>query len=158
MDVDEDSFDLSGAAEMLRDIYEHRIPFNRELGLEVSTLELDRVTVKIRMQEKLIGNFTKQSLHGGVVASVLDLAGGMVAGIGLARQLAGASREMLFERISRMGTIDLRVDYLRPGRGAYFLTSANVLRTGNKVAVTRMEMHSDRQDLIAVGTGTYIVG
>lgn len=154
----DDSFDLNGALEMLCDIYENRIPFNRELGLQVTATDPDQVCVKIGMQEKLIGNFTKQSLHGGVVAAVLDLTGGIVAGIGLARQLAGASRETLFERITRMGTIDLRVDYLRPGRGDYFLTRASVLRTGNKVAVTRMEMHNDRQALIAVGTGTYIVG
>jgi acyl-coenzyme A thioesterase PaaI-like protein len=31
-----------------------------------------------------------------------------------------------------------------------------VLRAGSRVAVTRMEFHNDSQDLIAVGTGTYI--
>jgi acyl-coenzyme A thioesterase PaaI-like protein len=32
------------------------------------------------------------------------------------------------------------------------------MRTGKKVAVTRMELHNDEDLLIAVGTGTYIVG
>jgi acyl-coenzyme A thioesterase PaaI-like protein len=38
------------------------------------------------------------------------------------------------------------------------MTRGVVLRTGSKVAVTRMEMHNDQKTLIAVGTGTYIVG
>jgi acyl-coenzyme A thioesterase PaaI-like protein len=32
------------------------------------------------------------------------------------------------------------------------------MRSGNKVAVTRMEFFNNKEILIAVGTGTYIVG
>ncbi len=149
---------LQKALDMLRDVYESRIPFNRVLGLEIAAMNPDQVCVRLDMQEKLIGNFIKGSLHGGVVASVMDLTGGIVAGIGLVRQLMGASTEEIFDRIARMGTIDLRVDYLRPGKGRYFLTEGVILRTGSKVAVARMEMRNDGQTLIAVGTGTYIVG
>ena len=61
-------------------------------------------------------------------------------------------------RIARFGTIDLRVDYLRPGKGTGFISSGSVMRTGRKVAVTRMELRNREDLLIAVGTGTYIVG
>ena len=57
-----------------------------------------------------------------------------------------------------MGTIDLRVDYLRPGIGKHFIASSFILRAGNKVAVTRMELHNDNGEHIAVGTGAYLVG
>ncbi len=150
--------ELQKALDMLRDVYESRIPFNRVLGLEIAAMNPNQVCVRLDMQEKLIGNFIKGSLHGGVVASVMDLTGGIVAGIGLVRQLMGASTEEIFDRIARMGTIDLRVDYLRPGKGRYFLTEGVILRAGSKVAVARMEMRNDEQTLIAVGTGTYIVG
>ncbi len=149
---------LQSALHVLRDVYESQIPFNRVLGLEIVAMDPDQVCVKFEMQEKLIGNFVKKSLHGGVVASVMDLTGGIIAGTGLVRQLIGSSPKEIFDRIARIGTIDLRVDYLRPGRGAFFLTAGTVLRTGSKVAVTRMEMHNDQGVLIAVGTGTYIVG
>ena len=56
-----------------------------------------------------------------------------------------------------MGTIDLRVDYLRPGLGQSFSAKGFVLRTGRKVAVTRMELHNDKDLLIAVGTGAYSI-
>ena len=32
-----------------------------------------------------------------------------------------------------------------------------ILRTGNKIAVTRIELNSDQNELIAVGTGSYVV-
>jgi uncharacterized protein (TIGR00369 family) len=59
---------------------------------------------------------------------------------------------------ARVGTIDLRVDYLRPGRGRGFAASGRIMRAGRKVAVVRMEMHNDAQVLVAVGTGTYMIG
>ena len=57
----------------------------------------------------------------------------------------------------RMSTIDLRVDFLRPGLGKRFVVTAYTLRTGNKVVVKRIELHNDQNDLIAVGTGSYFV-
>jgi uncharacterized protein (TIGR00369 family) len=60
--------------------------------------------------------------------------------------------------MSRVGTIDLRVDYLRPGRGDDFLATSEIMRSGNKVAVARMELYNNRDMLIAVGTGTYLIG
>ncbi len=56
------------------------------------------------------------------------------------------------------GTIDLRIDYLLPGKGRYFIASGSILRIGNKVAITRMELHNDEQRLIAAGSGTYMLG
>ncbi|MNC28772.1 hypothetical protein D3C75_769950 [compost metagenome] len=57
-----------------------------------------------------------------------------------------------------MGTIDLRVDYLRPGRGQRFTASSSLLRAGNKVAVARVELHNEDQLHIASATATYMVG
>jgi len=50
------------------------------------------------------------------------------------------------------------VDYLRPGLGKCFYTTGAIMRNGKKVTVARMELHNDLEKLIAVGTGTYIVG
>ena len=72
--------------------------------------------------------------------------------------MQGHSAEEIATRIARIGTIDLRVDYLRPGRGDFFRASSTIMRTGNKVAVTRMEIFNNKEIQIAVGNGTYIVG
>ena len=55
------------------------------------------------------------------------------------------------------GTIDLRVDYLRPGVGEYFDLHANVMRLGSRVASTRMEFRGADGKLLSTGAGVYIM-
>lgn len=52
----------------------------------------------------------------------------------------------------------MRIDYLRPGVGEGFDASATVLRGGSREVVARMEFPNDEGTLVAVGTGTYMVG
>jgi acyl-coenzyme A thioesterase PaaI-like protein len=60
-------------------------------------------------------------------------------------------------RFSKLGTIDLRIDYLRPGIGERFQLRAQVLRLGSRVASTRMEFLGADGTLLSVGSGAYIV-
>jgi uncharacterized protein (TIGR00369 family) len=115
------------------------------------------VVVRFDMRDELVGNFTRGSLHGGVISSVLDVVGGLVAFIALLNREGVQSLEDEADKFSRLGTIDLRVDYLRPGLGGTFSAKGFVLRAGRKVAVTRMELHNDEDSLIAVGTGAYSI-
>lgn len=138
------------------DAFFRRIPFNQVLGIRIDELSTERVVMSLPMKDELIGNFVQGILHGGVISSLLDVAGGAMALIGAFerhQQLPAAER---MARLSKLGTIDLRVDYLRPGRGTSFSATAVLLRSGNKVAVVRTELHSDDGTLVAVGTGTYL--
>ncbi len=142
----------------LADIYENRMPFDRLLGVKVASLTMTDVKVRIDMREELIGNFVRNILHGGVISSVLDLTGGLVASVELLKHMQGRDIDDIGKSLTRIGTIDLRVDYLRAGEGEYFIASGSILRKGNKVAVVRTELMNDRDLLIAAGTGTYLVG
>ncbi|WP_348250141.1 thioesterase family protein, partial [Salmonella enterica] len=76
-------------------------------------------------------------------ASGQDVAAGLVcAGSTLTRHET-ISVDELRQRLSRMGTIDLRADYLRPGRGNRFTATSSLLRPGNTVAVARVELHNE---------------
>lgn len=157
----QDSDDAAGLARLfdfLRRLYEEQLPFNRVLGLTVRALGEKEVQVAFPMQASLVGNPHYGILHGGVISSVVDVAGGLAATAGVLRQLVGQPMDLIVQRVARIGTIDLRVDYLRPGKGREFVITGATMRAGSKVAVTRMEMHSEAGVLIAVGTGTYIVG
>jgi len=142
---------------IVREVYEN-LPFNRLLGLKVEFLKIDNAGFNFTMQKKLIGNTVHGILHGGVISAVLDTTGGMTATASAVERIQGLSKDEIAERIARIGTIDMRVDYLRPGRGIQFHSSGTVMRTGRKVAVTRMELKNEQNLLLAVGTGTYIVG
>lgn len=135
-----------------------RIPFNRSLGIELDEVSRERVVMHLPMKPELIGNFVQGILHGGVIASLLDVAGGAMALVGAFERHRHLSTPERMAKLSRLGTIDLRIDYLRPGRGERFSASAVLLRSGNKVAVVRSELHNEHQVLVAAGTGTYLCG
>ena len=142
----------------LKGMYEEKMPFNRLLGIRIDTLTPTNVTVSIAMREELVGNYMRQILHGGVISSVLDLTGGLIASVELLKHLDTIGFDEMEKRLTRVGTIDMRVDYLRTGGGLFFTASGSVLRKGNKVAVIRTELCNDQDVLIAAGTGTYLVG
>lgn len=137
-------------------IFLEQIPFNKLLGMHIESLSFEGAQIRIDMRDELVGNFIQGTLHGGVISSVMDVTGGLTAFVSLLKKMEQVSDQAKLERLSKFGTIDLRIDYLRPGRGKYFIAEGTVLRTGNRVAVTRMELHNDQKNLIAVGTGTYL--
>lgn len=133
-------------------------PFNKVLGLSPDSMDIENACVHFKMREELLGNSVYGTLHGGVISAILDITGGFVVFLDLFKAVKGKSREKLMEQLTKVATIDMRVDYLRPGIGEEFTASGYILRTGRKVAVVRMELHNEENALIAVGTASYIVG
>jgi uncharacterized protein (TIGR00369 family) len=144
--------------QQLSDYWNNNMPFNQLLGLKITKFNPQLSEVRFVWQDNLIGNPVKKILHGGVTASALDLAGGTVAAANIIDQLTDMTPETLQQSLSKIGTIDLRTDFLRPGRGEEFIVTAHIIRSGSKVAVARMEMHNELGEHIAFGTGTYMVG
>ena len=105
------------------------------------------------MRPELVGNPRRQILHGGVISATLDVAGGFAILIAHAED-----REITPESFPDMGTIDLRIDYLRPGRGKHFVATAKIVRKGSRIAVVHTELHNDAGELIATGAAAYVIG
>ena len=143
--------------EGLKAIFEDRISFNSVLGLKITRLEPERVEGRIAMKKDLVGHFLHERLHGGAVAAGLDAMGGLacMAAIG-ARHMDEPPLARL-HRFSKLGTIDLRIDYLRPAIGDHFDLRAEVLRLGSRVASTRMEFLGADGKLLCTGAAAYIV-
>lgn len=140
------------------EVFDQHMPFHNLLGLRINRYELDQVEVSIDMKPELIGNIHQQILHGGVTATMLDVVGGLTAFAGLVASRQDWTIDELQTRLLTLGTIDMRVDYLRPGRGMKFTGTGTVIRAGNRVSVCRMELHNELGSHIAFGTGTYMVG
>jgi len=141
----------------LRAIFEDKIVFNRVLGLQVVSLLPDRVTGRIAMKPDLVGHYLYNRVHGGVISAGLDAMGGLavMAAVG-ARHMEEPPAQRLL-RFGKLGTIDLRIDYLRPAIGEHFVLQAEVLRLGSRVASTRMEFLGADGKLLAAGAGAYII-
>ena len=139
---------------LVSNIIENHIPFNKVLGLRLESMDVKAPKLAFDMRPELVGNSRRGILHGGVISAVLDATGGFAIMLALAKEPKPG------EKLSfpNMGTIDLRVDYLRPGRGKHFVASAKVVRLGNRIAVTHMELMNDEGELISTGAAAYVVG
>ena len=141
----------------LKDIFEDKIAFNRVLGLQITQIVPERVTARIAMKPELIGHFGHQRIHGGVISAGLDAMGGLAVMAAIGARHMDESPLQRLQRFGKLGTIDLRVDYLRPGIGERFELRAEVLRLGSRVASTRMEFLDADGRLLSAGAAAYIV-
>ena len=147
--------ELAALESKIRHVFEQGVPFNNVLGLKVESMDPAAPKLRFDMRAELIGNARRQILHGGVISAVLDVAAGFAIHLAVLKQRSESAHDHHFPTI---GTIDLRVDYLRPGRGNYFIATGRVLRLGNRVAVAHMELVNDTGELIATGGAAYMVG
>jgi len=138
---------------LMRKVMEDLIAFNKHLGLKVESFDPEAPKLRFDMRPELVGNPSRQILHGGVISATLDVAGGFAIMMQLASELTAMPTSF-----PKMGTIDLRVDYLRPGRGKHFIATARIVRKGSRIAVTHMELVNDAGELIATGSAAYAVG
>ncbi len=141
----------------LTSLWEESITFNQVLGLKITEIAPSHAKARIAMRTDLIGHFSHRRLHGGVISASLDAMGGLalMAAIG-ARHMDEPPAQRL-QRFIKVGTIDLRIDYLRPSVGDGFELQAEVLRLGSRVANTRMAFHATDGKLLAVGSAAYIL-
>jgi len=140
----------------LTELFEQRITFNGVLGLKITSLKPEAVAGRIAMRPELVGHYAYNRIHGGVISAGLDAMGGLavMAAIG-ARHMDEPAAQRL-HRFGKLGTIDLRIDYLRPTIGEQFELRAEVLRLGSRVASTRMEFLGAGR-LLSSGAGAYII-
>jgi uncharacterized protein (TIGR00369 family) len=143
--------------QLLTQLFEQKIVFNSVIGLKVTAITPERVSGRIEMRHELIGSYTHNRIHGGVISASLDAMGGLAAMAAIGARHMDEAPEQRLHRFIKLGTIDLRIDYLRPGIGTHFDLSAEVLRLGSRVASTRMEFRGPDGKLLSTGAGAYIV-
>lgn len=103
--------------------------------------EESAVTVRLRIRPELGRAVGFTDLHGGVIASLIDIAGHAA--------IAGKVRHSV-------ATIDMRVDYLRPASGTEITAVASVIKFGRTIAVVDIRLSDDRKRLVAVGRASYV--
>ncbi len=143
--------------EGVRSIFEDKIVFNRVLGLRLTEMRPTVVKARLEMRQELIGHFGHNRIHGGVISACLDTMGGLACMVAIGARHMDESPSKRLERFSKLGTIDLRIDYWRPGIGAWFEMTAEVMRLGSRVGSTRMEFRGADGKLLSTGAGAYIV-
>lgn len=143
--------------QQVKKYWNENIAFNQLLGFKIIDMSPENASVEFEWKDSLMGNPIQKILHGGVIASVLDMVGGTVAAANMISLMNNISQTSVQNKLKAFSTIDLRTDFLRPGRGKKFIATAKVIRHGSRISVTRMELHNEKGQHIAFGTGTYIL-
>ena len=112
--------------------------------LQLRAVALDHgaatLTVTMPMRPELERRIGTGQFHGGPIAAFIDIVGDFAVGM----TVGGG-----------VPTINLRIDYLKPAVGSLLTGTARVRRTGRTMALVDVDVHDDKQTLVAVGRGTY---
>lgn len=144
---------MTDPRDALLDAFVARIPYLRFLGLHF-TRQGEALTAVLPFQPMLIGNPVLPALHGGVTAAFLEV----TAIVGLAWQELGPQDTPGTADHPLPKTIDLTVDYLRPGLARDAFAVARIVRSGRRYASVHVEAwQEDRGRLFAQGTGHFLM-
>lgn len=133
------------AKKIFIDVVENKIPMARFIGVKVMKIEDGYVKLLFPYREEFIGDPRTKRLHGGYTATAIDLAGGV------------ASMTYMTSPNDDVATIDMRIDYLRPGKAKDIIAEGKVLSKRRRSIVTEMSIYhpDDASKTIAIGRGVF---
>jgi uncharacterized protein (TIGR00369 family) len=121
-------------------------PHMRQLGLQIVSIQAGVCVAQLPYSEDLVGDPATGVLHGGVVTSLLDSAGGAAVLSALGEPLA-------------LATLDLRIDYLRASTpGQALRARVECYKQTHNIAFARgVAFETDEADPIASMAATYML-
>lgn len=118
-------------------------PLHRVLGLEFARAADqagDEGTAEVRMPARAGALGSTGNLHGGAIATMIDVACGIAA-----------ARATAFDhRTQSMVTVDMHIRYLGRARSDAVVARAQVVRAGSKLIVVECRVTDDTDHLIAM--------
>jgi uncharacterized protein (TIGR00369 family) len=118
-------------------------PFHHWLGVRATAASPGRCTLELPPNPEFVGNPLIPAVHGGILAALIDLAGGAA---------------LFVELQYPTPTIDMRIDYLRPAiAGKRLVADAFVKSRGKTVAFVDIDVKDEDGRLVATGRCAYSV-
>ena len=135
---------LSDSKASLRETREFlaAVPFAQLLAVEIQRTHADGVTLRCRLHDPLMNN--AGGLHGGVTATLVDIAVAMAVYHHFGRRRA-------------ITTVEMKVNYFRPVATGTVYARAHLLRVGKRLCVGRVDVVDDRKRAVGVGMATYMI-
>lgn len=129
-----------------KQIIEEYIPFHKIIGIKLLEMDNGRASFLIPYKPELVGDPRTNRIHGGVISTAMDAAGG------------AAGMTTLSSEKDQISTIDIRIDYLHPGKPEDIIAEGEIVKDGTTVIFTRMKAHHPKSnELIAEGRAIYRV-
>ena len=120
------------------------VPWAKELGFEVTSVEQARAFARAPWREDLVGDPESGVIAGGVITALLD-------------NLCGVATAAALDEFMTMATLDLRIDYMRPAtRGEEILAEAECYNITRSVAFCHAwAYHGDRSHIVATASAAF---
>jgi acyl-CoA thioesterase len=120
----------------------HGIPFDSLIGIKLIRVHEDGLTIGCEMRPDLRN--AAGGLHGGVTATLADVA----AGVALARHIG---------RLRSVATVEMKINYLRPVREGRIAARARLVRVGKTLSTVRVDVVDGAKQPVAAALLTYII-
>lgn len=113
--------------------------FHQFLGIQLEEIHDQSVTLRLPYNE-LFYTSADGYIHGGIIATVIDIAGYFA----------------VFSLLNQpVPTVDLKIDYLRPGKAGDLLITATVVKLGRTVSIADIVVADLSGKQIAIGRGLF---
>ena len=117
------------------------IPFNAHLGIEVVAAHEDGMTICCAVRPEMRNGHGV--LHGGVIATLADVA----VGVALKPRIAPRTAT----------TIDLKVNYMKPVVDGKLWARCYLVRVGKTLITGRVDLTDDQGKMVAIAIASYMV-
>lgn len=127
-------------ADFIKQVIDEAIPVHRLLGIILREVKWGYALLHLPFKPELVGDPRLNRWHGGIIAALMDSAGG-----------AAAVTTLTSEK-DQCASIDLRVDFLRPGQPMDLLAEGRIVRDGNSVIFVETRVwHEETGEVITEG-------
>lgn len=118
---------------LIREGMLNAMPINKLLGVVLESIEEGHVEVRVPFQKTFVGDFRRGLWHGGILASIADTVGGVVA----------FSLAHLNDQIN---TVDMRIDYLHGALEEDVYGSGVLVKSGKRITLVDVRLFQQHQE------------
>ncbi len=119
--------------QVLKEVMQNVMPVNKLLGVEIEKLEEGYAEVRVPFQKQFVGDFRRGLWHGGILASVADTIGGLVA-------MSMAHSQ------DQVNTVDMRIDYLHGAVEEDVYGEAVLVKAGKRIILADVKLFQKHQE------------
>ncbi len=123
-------------------LFNETLPMARYFGMKLSFTEEGAAVVDLPYNPNL--DNLQRGVHGGIFATLLDIAGGFTAAL--------AHDERCF-----VATTEMSLHYLAPARQTSLRAVGSLLKSGKRQKIAEMRLYDGKNKLVAHATGTFVV-
>jgi len=117
-----------------------RPAFNRWLNVKAECVDDASTVISIAFRPELGFHETESIFHGGVIASLVDIAGYYAVAM---------------KHVNPTPTAGLQIEYLAPAKGKKIVASARCRSIGRTISRVDVDVLDDQDRLVAIGRGTF---